>query len=126
LVASILAKAMPGGTAKGYAGAVGLVHGTHRADRAGPHAAARERDIGARQIERRDLEGAESDGGNGRQAVLEPERAGGVHDRLEPHRLRDANRGAVERVLEGVADAHASLVAVLYTESQASRSAARR
>src|SRR6266851_171699 len=93
--------------------AVGLIYGAHRTDRVGPTAVARERDIGPRQFERRDLERSEGHGGHGRQVRPKPERAARLDDHGKADGLGDPHRGAVERLLEGAAEAHAPRVALL-------------
>jgi hypothetical protein len=80
-------------------------------DRSRADTAAREGEIGPRELERRDLEGAKGESGHGDQTPVEPRRSSGLDDHGKADGLGDADGGAVERLLEGATDTHPAFVA---------------
>src|SRR5438874_5270676 len=76
-------------------------------------AAVEERQVGAGQLERRDLERAERHRGHGIETTLDPERARPLDDGRQPDVLREPHGGRVERLLQRLPHGHTAEIAVL-------------
>ncbi len=77
-----------------------------------PDAAVRQRDVGARQIEWRDLERSQRHRRHRGQVTAQAQCPGHLDDARQAHRLRDPDGRGIERSLQRLPDAHAALVAV--------------